>query len=71
MRNRVMAGVLALAVSTMGVSGAGAFSLFGSDDSQPRRQEKSAVVLAQAGTPRCGCSNWKNSFGSSMGASKK
>lgn len=49
MRNRVMAGVLALAVSTMGVSAAGAFSLFGSDDSQPRRQEKSAVVLAQAG----------------------
>ena len=49
MRNRVMAGVLALAVSMMGVTAAGAFSLFGSDDSQPRRQEKSAVVLAQAG----------------------
>ncbi|MDH6265736.1 tol-pal system protein YbgF [Rhizobium sp. SG_E_25_P2] len=49
MKNRVMAGVLALAVSMMGVSTAGAFNLFGSDDSQPRRQERSAVVMAQAG----------------------
>jgi tol-pal system protein YbgF len=48
MRNRVMAGLLALAVSTMWVSPSSAFSLFGSDDSQPKQQSKGAIVLAQA-----------------------